>query len=330
MSERHSTLKRQLRRAGNLSEDATPDLEQWKKMLDLINKAYEGIDQERYLNERSIDVSTKEMTDLYSKLKEERDKLQEMTNDLQANEKQLLHHAQQLERSNEQLERFAFIASHDLQEPLRKIELFSSLIIDDSKDKVSDESQQMMESMNGSVRRMRALVNGLLEFSRITNSGTAFTEVNLAELMESIIDDLQLRINENEAKVVVETSLPVTKGCESHLNQLFLNLISNALKFKKKDENPFVKIYHEEIREGEKIKVTIEDNGIGIEKEYISRIFKIFQRLHGKDQYEGSGIGLAVCDQIATNHGGTIDVSSKLGVGSKFIVTLQTDLNSGL
>ncbi len=172
---------------------------------------------------------------------------------------------------------------------------------------------------------MQSLIDDLLSYSRLTTQTKPFEEINLAQIVNEVISDLEVRIEKSLGKV--ETSaLPFIEADPTQIRQLFQNLISNALKFHKPDEPPLVKIYSSDEIEGFKI-ITVEDNGIGIEEKYYDKIFGVFQRLHGKDKYEGSGIGLAVCKKIVEKHEGTIKIESKPGIGTKFIISLPIKHN---
>lgn len=237
-----------------------------------------------------------------------------------------------LEHSNRDLEQFAYIASHDLQEPLRKIQIFSSQI-----EKTLDNKmllQRTLAKIISSASRMSDLINGVLNYSRTGYNKERFTTVNLAEVMQRIISDFELVISEKQAVVNV-TGLPVVKGNELQLNQLFSNLISNALKFSR--VNPVITVTASVVsgsqidsneslnNSGEYVFISVQDNGIGFAQEYAHNIFSVFQRLHTKDEYPGTGIGLALCKKIVDNHDGHITVMSKLSEGTTFHIYLPFD-----
>lgn len=242
----------------------------------------------------------------------------------------------ELNRSNADLEQFAYVSSHDLQEPLRKIRAFSDRLMRKHADSLNEDGKETLEKITYSAERMQTLINDLLDFSRLVNrKEISFQEVNLQETIGRVIGDLSVKIEEKKAKINVE-KLPYIWGVSFQLNQLFLNLISNALKFAAQERDPVVSITYSlvkgaEIKGIEKIrreldyhKIIVSDNGIGFEEEYAEKIFVIFQRLHGRGHYEGTGVGLAICRRIMSNHNGFIFAESQLGEGATFILYFPT------
>jgi PAS domain S-box-containing protein len=238
-----------------------------------------------------------------------------------------------LEKSNRDLEQFAYVASHDLQEPLRKIQTFSEL----SEKNVQHPEilKRYLQKINSSAHRMSDLIKAVLNYSRLSKSENEWAPIDLNAIVDSIKTDLELLIEEKQA-VITATGLPVITGIPLQINQLFLNLISNSLKFS--DAPPRITITANTVP-GKQIKTESEinkkedftelvfsDNGIGFEQQYADRIFSIFQRLHSGPKYGGTGIGLALCKKIAENHGGAISVESEPGKGTRFFVYLP--LNS--
>lgn len=238
-------------------------------------------------------------------------------------ETQLQQYTQELERSNRELENFAYISSHDLQEPLRKIRAFGDRLKQKERDALSERGQDYIDRMLNSAERMQKLINDLLAFSRITSKAKPFAPVNLDEVMQEVLSDLEIAIEKLNAKVTV-CKLPAIRADHTQIRQLFQNLISNALKFSKEDTPPVININCEVItnNDSEKLNIDFVDNGIGFEQKYEDRIFQIFQRLGGRT-YEGSGIGLALCKKIVQRHGGDITVQSEVGKGSTFSITLN-------
>lgn len=236
----------------------------------------------------------------------------------------------ELNISNNELEQFAYIASHDLQEPLRKIITFSSLLGEKLTD-LDSVSRLYFSKIIASSKRMTVLINDVLDYSRIARTKEDFTPIDLNEIVENVKSDFELLIQQKQA--VLEISpLPVVKGDRLQMMQLFSNLISNALKFCK--TTPLIKITSsnlslQEIQENYKLdgssgytKITVSDNGIGFEPEYSEQIFKIFKRLHGNSEYNGTGIGLALCKKIAENHSGVISASGKPDQGATFTIII--------
>ncbi len=208
----------------------------------------------------------------------------------------------ELERSNAELEQFAYVASHDLQEPLRKVASFCQLLEQRYKGQLDERADQYIEFAVDGAKRMQQLINDLLAFSRVGRMGEATTPVDLGESARHALANLDAAVVEARAKVAIG-ALPTVRGESSLLTALFQNLIANALKFHG-DDPPEVRIRAE--RDGDEWLFTCSDNGIGIDPEYAERVFVIFQRLHGKDEYAGTGIGLAMCRKIVEHHGGRI------------------------
>lgn len=241
-------------------------------------------------------------------------------------EHELRDTALQLRHSNRELEDFASVASHDLQEPLRKILAFGDRLKVKSADTLPPESCDYISRMQSAAGRMQSLISDLLAFSRITTKAQPFVPTDLSAIVSEVIDDLEMSIEQSGGTVEIG-SLPTLDADPLQIRQLFQNLISNALKFHKPDLPPKVSIHAADIRESspdgvELCKLTIQDNGIGFDEKYLDRIFTVFQRLHGRGEYEGTGIGLAVCRKIAERHGGSITAHSRPGEGATFIVIL--------
>lgn len=227
---------------------------------------------------------------------------------------------EELRRSNTELEQFAYVASHDLQEPLRKITAFGDRLRQRFSPCLEDDGRDYLERMTGAAQRMRHLIDDLLEFSRVTTRGQPFEPVSLADVARGILSDLEVRIAELSATVHVG-DLPMVDADPHQMQQVLLNLVSNGLKFHRKDVPPVISLTGRMTEYGQ-VELTVRDNGIGFDERFSDRIFRPFQRLHGRDAYEGSGIGLAICQRIVQRHGGTIQVRSTVGEGSVFTVTL--------
>ncbi|MBD2385842.1 PAS domain-containing sensor histidine kinase [Cylindrospermum sp. FACHB-282] len=236
---------------------------------------------------------------------------------------------QELTRSNEELQQFAFIASHDLQEPLRKIKTFGERLQATNGEALNPQGCDYLERMQNATLRMQTLIEDLLALSRVTTRAQPFVSVNLAKITQEVLSDLEVRIQQTGARVEVG-NLPIIQGDPLQMRQLLQNLICNALKFHRQEEPPVVKIYSQflnnqldKVAVGEQFcKIIIEDNGIGFAEKYLDRIFNIFQRLHSRSEYEGTGIGLAICRKITERHHGTITAQSKPGQGATFMITL--------
>jgi PAS domain S-box-containing protein len=238
--------------------------------------------------------------------------------DVKLAEEQLKDYAERLERSNRELEQFAFMASHDLQEPLRKIEMFGDLLLERATS-LDVLERNHLERMRNAAGRMRDMVTGLLQLSRIATQGKPFISVDLSQVISEVLADMEHEIRRTGAKVS-HSALPVVEGDPVQLRQLMQNLISNALKYHPPDTTPEVKIYADQLPR--KVHIIVKDRGIGFEQEDAERIFQPFQRLVRRSEYDGSGIGLAICRRIVERHAGNIAALSKPGHGTTFIITL--------
>jgi PAS domain S-box-containing protein len=246
---------------------------------------------------------------------------------LRASEEQLKALAQRLQRSNRELEQFASVAAHDLQEPLRKIEAFGDRLRAKCGDQLDEQGKDYLERMQGSAARMRRLINDLLAFSRVTTKAKPFEPVDLSEIAQETLADLEGSIQQTKGHVEID-ELPSLEADPLQMHQLLQNLIGNALKFHKPDEPPVVKVTSRPVQEpgcSQLWEITVQDNGIGFEEQYLDRIFQVFQRLHGRQEYEGTGIGLAICHKIVERHGGSITARSQPGHGTTFIVRLPVE-----
>lgn len=225
---------------------------------------------------------------------------------------------EELSRSNKELEQFAYIASHDLQEPLRMVASYVQLLERRYKNKLDKNALEFIAYAVDGATRMKRLINDLLTYSRVGTRKKPFLATDCSKVVDQTLSDLEMSIKENGA-VVTRGTLPTVMADDTQLAQLFLNLIGNAIKFRGK-ESPSV---HISVKENEEAYCfTVRDNGIGIETQHADRIFQVFQRLHTKAEYPGTGIGLAVCKKIVERHGGRIWVISKAGEGSTFYFTI--------
>lgn len=231
----------------------------------------------------------------------------------------------ELERSNQELQDFAYVASHDLQEPLRKIQAFGNLLEDEYGPILGEEGQTYLGRMRNAASRMQGLINDLLTFSRVTTKALPFSPVDLNLIAREVVIDLETLIQATHGKVTIEP-LPTIEADPLQMRQMLQNLLSNALKFHKPGVPPVVNISAQaqvDAQTGEELYlIAVKDNGIGFDEKYLDRIFTVFQRLHGRGEYEGTGIGLAVVRKIVARHGGTITARSSVGEGSTFLATL--------
>ena len=245
--------------------------------------------------------------------------LHQKTLDQNLEEKVKLRTAE-LEQTMRELSDFTYIASHDLQEPLRKIITFGNRLMQKYESALESQGLDYLLRMQKSAGRMSALIDGLLNFSQITTDPRPFETIDLQEVLQGVLSDLEVQIEKTQGSVEVET-LPNIKAEKTQMGQLFQNLISNGLKYHREGVPPRVKIKNRLIQEG-RLEIRIEDNGIGFDEKHLNRIFKPFERLHGIGTFEGTGMGLSICQKIVLHHEGSITAQSVLGQGSTFIIKL--------
>jgi signal transduction histidine kinase len=226
----------------------------------------------------------------------------------------------ELERSNADLQAYAYSVSHDLQEPLRAISCYIDLIERRTRTQLNEECRELMSSVRASARRMSDLLKGLLEFSRADRSGGAMTEIDCRVVLDEVIESLAIEIGNTGARISIGV-MPVVPGWEGPLQQVFLNLVGNALKYKNRHAAPRIAVSAEKL--GDEWQFTVEDNGIGFEMAYAERIFGVFQRLDPGER-QGTGIGLAITRRIVERHGGRIWAQSSPGRGAKFHFTIPS------
>jgi light-regulated signal transduction histidine kinase (bacteriophytochrome) len=235
-------------------------------------------------------------------------------------EENLQEYTKELKIKNQELEQFAYVASHDLQEPLRMIASFTQLLAKRYYDKIDADANEYINFALEGTQRMQALINDLLDYSRVGRRNNPDNILNLEEVIEAVLHNLSTKIEETHALVTYD-DMPMAKGDRTQTIQLFQNLVANALKFRKEHERPII---HIGIQEKDGLwQICIQDNGIGFEMEHYERIFNIFQRLHTREEFPGTGIGLALCKKIVESHGGSIWATSVPGKGSTFYFTMK-------
>lgn len=248
-------------------------------------------------------------------------------------EEKLKVYSKKLEVSNRELQDFASVAAHDLHEPLRKIQSFSDRLKAHASNELGSESLDYLDRIHNAAHRMQILINDLLTYSRVTTKAQPFNKIDLNQTVAQVVSDLEVRIEKSRGQVEWE-SLPTIDADSTQMYQLFQNIIGNALKFNKPNETPRVRVTsilldHSPLgQSGPACQIQVKDNGIGFEEKYLDRIFTIFQRLHGRHEYEGTGIGLAVCRKIIDRHGGVITARSVPEEGSTFLITLPVNQRS--
>ncbi|MEX2231548.1 MAG: ATP-binding protein [Cyclobacteriaceae bacterium] len=252
---------------------------------------------------------------------------------LRSFEKEQERNILELNRSNRDLEEFAYIASHDLQEPLRKISMFTERLRAKCENSLDKEGELFIERILLSASNMRTLIDNLLDFSRANRRSHTLDQVNLKSVLDGVISELELKIEETKAVINLSGNFPSLEAVTSEMAQLFSNILSNAINFRKANVVAEVNVHASKLTKSEKqvlglplnnqfYKMEVHDNGIGFEPEYSEKIFQIFQRLNGKSEYPGSGIGLAICKKIVEKHNGIIFAKSKPDQGSSFTIIL--------
>jgi light-regulated signal transduction histidine kinase (bacteriophytochrome) len=246
----------------------------------------------------------------------------------------LEHLVEDLKRSNANLEEFAYAASHDMQEPIRKIQFFSDRLQAELGNALSERQQHLFQRLQNASDRMRTLIDDLLTYSRVSRGSLEFTEVDLNQKLQLVLGDLELQVQEKHAQIHAD-NLPVVKGNSRQLQQLFQNIINNALKYSKENEPSRIDIFYELVR-GMEVKpelpseegnkkfhlIIIRDNGIGFKQNDAERIFNVFTRLHGASEYKGTGVGLSIARKVIENHKGYVWAESEPGKGAAFKILL--------
>jgi signal transduction histidine kinase len=241
--------------------------------------------------------------------------------------RKLLENIDHLEIANKNLDRFAFMSSHDLQEPLRKIRTFTDLLYSRYQDLFDEGATGYVNRIQRAAERMQVLIKDILEFSQASTDKTHFADTDLSLIVEEVVADMEAIVQEKKATINIK-SLPSLKVSPELMRSLFFNLVGNALKYSKKDSDPVIEIYDEtcvedgEFRDKKFFRIFVKDNGIGFDQKYAEQIFEMFVRLHGNSKYQGTGIGLALCKQIVEKHNGFISALSKENDGSTFIISL--------
>lgn len=292
----HKLLQRQLKRYAQVASlDSVP--QPWRTLLSAVSAAYDDADDDRKLAERSLEISSQEL--------------------LQANA-EMRAVSEELARSNADLEQFAYVASHDLREPLRMIASYLQLLERRYRDHLDENANEYLHFAVDGAKRMQRLIDGLLAFSRAGRQGQPFAATDLNRLLDQVCHDLRFAIADAQAAVRRDT-LPIIHCDAMQVGQVFQNLIGNALKFRNRHRIE-IKIAASSI--GSAWRFEISDNGIGFEPEQCERIFALFQRLHSQSEYPGTGLGLAICKKIVERHGGEIGARSAPGQGACFYFTI--------
>jgi signal transduction histidine kinase len=287
----------------------TKQLDDWKQMFRNAPPVspYEEI---KLKNEQLQELSEKLQKS--EELKEAQEKLKEYQATLEQN-------IADLNRSNLELQQFAYVASHDLQEPIRKISYYSDYVINRYAVLLDDKGKEYLNAMALASSRMRGLVHDLLAFSQVEKKTVELKKVNLDDVLKDVLHDIDVMIKEKNAHVQVEP-LPAVQADEGMMRQLFENLITNSIKYSKEDQPPLIRISSSRNNGG--LEISVADNGIGFDEKYLPQMFMLFQRLHSVEKYKGTGLGLAICQKIVRLHNGSIKAKSRENEGATFIVSL--------
>ncbi len=286
---------------------------------------FENSDLIRRLEQR-VKERTSELEKANDNLKEQVEKRKEAEKallELNENlENRIRERTAELERNTRELQEFVFVASHDLSEPLRKVQTFGSLLKAKNADRLDEQSTDYVSRMTGAANRMQELLDALLRYSRVGSKGQEFRLLRLSDIALDAACDLEVTIQKIGAHLEIG-SLPTLRGDPFQLRQLFQNLLGNSIKYYRSEVKPLIRVYGKENTVA--YHIFVEDNGIGFDEKYLEKIFQPFQRLHGRNEYPGQGIGLAICRKIVERHGGTITAKSTPGKGSTFIITLPVE-----
>jgi len=296
--------------------------------LQAANQKLEGEIARRSLSESHLEKARVELERRVEELTQTKDRLEQEIERRRALELQEREKTEALRRSNEDLEQFAFIASHDLREPLRKLMAFTQLLMSGKYGHFNEKGDQFVRYIREAAERMDALLNSLLSYSRISSRPEDEEDIQLGQVVGEACKDLQLRIEDSGASVQVDELCQV-HGNAAQLRQLIQNLLGNALKYRAPDVLPVIRIFSEVDPELGRCKVFVADNGIGFDMVYSDQIFDVFKRLHGRGEYEGTGMGLAICRKIVERHGGHISVKSEEGKGTTFCFDLPLASGEG-
>ena len=289
--------------------------------LQAANHELEAEITRRSLSEQSLERAQVELEGRIAELTRTKQRLEQEIEQRSRLEARQLEQTRALQRSNEDLEQFAFIASHDLREPLRKLMAFTQMLMSGKYGEFNEKGEQFVRYIREAAERMDALLNSLLSYSRISSSREDHVDVNLEQIVDEACRDLQLRIEESGASITFN-DLGWVHGDPAQLRQLVQNLLSNSLKYRAPGTAPLIEIRTQTNAESGRCELTVSDNGIGFDMAYGDQIFEVFKRLHGRGEFEGTGMGLAICRKIVERHGGRISARSAEGRGAEFHLDL--------
>jgi len=300
----------------------------YKPINPALLRAKVGVFVELYKKNHKLLAQEQKLIAINKNLEAEINERKNSEEQIKALNLQLLQNIDKLEAANKDLDRFAFMASHDLQEPLRKIRTFSDRLSEKYSDIFDEDAKKILSRIQNAATRMQLLIKDILTFSKISIGKKEFVKSNLNLLLEEVLNEFEVPVREMKAQIMIE-KLPDLYINLNLMRPLFYNIVSNSLKYSKKGEVPVIKVHSDFTDEssGNKYcRIFFEDNGIGFDQKYSEQIFEMFKRLHNHNEYEGTGIGLALCKKIVEEHSGFISARSHLGKGSTFIISLPSEL----
>ncbi len=329
MAAAFNSMTAQLREViGNLEKHNKNLQDTVQKYVEYMSKVGNGeldsrleLEEKENTTENPLIILGWQLNDTTENLQRMIDEIKDSTIIIKNNKEKLEIYSKKLEESNKELEQFAYTASHDLQEPLKKLDYYMDRLKTKCSSNVDQKILEYIDRMNNAVVRMEILIRDLLQYSRVTTKAKPFEKVDLNEIIKGVLGDLEIRINETKARINTG-NLPIIDAEALQMRQLFQNIIGNSLKYQRENVPPDIIINSKIITDENYCEITVIDNGIGFDNKYAEQIFGLFQRLHGKSEYEGTGIGLAVCKKIVEKHGGIISADGKEGEGSAFYIKL--------
>ena len=282
-------------------------------------QAEEELEQHRERLEEIVRGRTAELDKRISEVEQLNTAMVNLLADLRVSKENLELTTRQLSDANKELESFSYSVSHDLRAPLRAIDGFSQILVEDYGDKLDENGQHQLDVIQGSARQMGQLIDDLLAFSRLGRKGMSISEIDMGVLAKEVFEQLQLGETERTVRLNIDT-LPPANGDRAMIREVFVNLLSNAMKFRKPREVPVIEVTG--AVDGNETVYSVKDNGVGFDMKYADKLFQVFQRLHSAEEFEGTGIGLALVQRIIHRHGGRVWAEGKVNKGATFYFSL--------